>query len=70
MKTNFLPLLLSGALLAGCQSNTNTETPTTPELPAMPGDSTTAPAATDTIAKIGSPKLLHTLDDAHNTPTA
>ncbi|WP_375435456.1 hypothetical protein [uncultured Hymenobacter sp.] len=68
MKTNFLPLLLSGALLAGCQSNTSPETPTTPELPAMPGDSTTTPAAPDTIAKIGSPKLLHTLDDAHNTP--
>ncbi|MDF7811732.1 hypothetical protein [Hymenobacter sp. YC55] len=68
MKTNFFPLLLSGALLAACQSNTNTETPTTPELPAMPVDSTTAPTATDTIAKIGSPKLLHTLDDAHNTP--
>ncbi|HEX8427836.1 hypothetical protein [Hymenobacter sp.] len=68
MKTNFFPLLLSGALLAACQSKTNTETPTTPELPALPGDSTTAPAATDTIAKVGSPKLLHTLDDAHNTP--
>ncbi|UOG72841.1 hypothetical protein MTX78_11955 [Hymenobacter tibetensis] len=68
MKPKLLSLLLSGALLASCQSNTTTETPTTPEQPDMPGDSTTSGAATDTIATIGSPKLLHTLDDAHNTP--
>lgn len=67
MKTIFPALLVGGALLAGCQSNsTNSEnsTPTT-----QPGDSTaTAPASADTVANVGSPQLLHTLDEAHNTP--
>ncbi|QIL74941.1 hypothetical protein [Hymenobacter sp. HDW8] len=58
MKTNLITLLLaSGGLLANCQTNT-TKTET----------ADTAAAAPDTIAQIGRPKLLHTLDEAHNTP--
>ncbi|AIZ64032.1 hypothetical protein PK28_10600 [Hymenobacter sp. DG25B] len=68
MKTAFSTLLVSGALLAGCQSNTTTsETTTTATAPA---DTASVPASTapDTTANIGSPQLLHTLDEAHNTP--
>ncbi|SNC62595.1 SMP-30/Gluconolaconase/LRE-like region-containing protein [Hymenobacter gelipurpurascens] len=65
---NFLPaLLMGGVLLAGCQSNSSNTENSTPATP--PGDSTaTVPATTDTVATIGSPKLLHTLDEAQNTP--
>ena len=68
MKTNLLTLLLaSGTLLASCQSNpSSTDSERTS---ATPNDSaTTAAVAADTVSKVGSPKLLHTLDEAHNTP--
>ncbi|MBC6605825.1 hypothetical protein H8B13_03250 [Hymenobacter sp. BT188] len=68
MKTNLLTVLLaSGTLLASCQSNTSSTD--SERTSATPNDSAaTAPAVADTVAKVGNPKLLHTLDEAHNTP--
>ncbi|TGD77138.1 SMP-30/gluconolactonase/LRE family protein [Hymenobacter wooponensis] len=67
MKTIIPALLMSGALLASCQSNSSKSENSTPAT--QPGDSTaTASATADTVANIGSPELLHTLDEAHNTP--
>ncbi|MGY2132456.1 SMP-30/gluconolactonase/LRE family protein [Hymenobacter sp. HD11105] len=68
MKTNLLAVLLtSGTLLGGCQSNTSSTD--SERTSAVPVDSTThAAVAADTVVTIGSPRLLHTLDEAHNTP--
>ncbi|GAB2467605.1 phage head-tail adapter protein [Hymenobacter qilianensis] len=67
MKTNLITLLLAcGGLLASCQSN-STKTEAT-DMPAAAAPADTAAATPDTIAQVGSPKLLHTLDEAHNTP--
>ncbi len=77
MRTRF-SLLLGGALLAACQSNppktqdeavrneavVKTDSATTAS--AAPADTMGMPAGA--IPTIGSPKLLFTLDDAHNTP--
>ncbi|GAB3222858.1 SMP-30/gluconolactonase/LRE family protein [Hymenobacter seoulensis] len=65
MKSYLPTLLLSGALLADCQSNSsNPETAASDSL----ATGSAVPTAADTVAKIGAPKLLHTLDEAHNTP--
>ncbi|WP_139921698.1 SMP-30/gluconolactonase/LRE family protein [Hymenobacter sp. DG01] len=67
MKSSLTALLLGGALLAGCQQNQ----PKTEQNPAaQPTDSTAThvPPTADTVATIGQPQLLHTLDEAHNTP--
>lgn len=68
MKTNLLTVLLaSGTVIASCQSNTSSTD--SERTSATPADSaTTAAVAADTVAKVGNPKLLHTLDEAHNTP--
>jgi len=63
MKTTFSVLLLSASLLAGCQSSSTTTETTSPPATA---DSAAAPA--DTVARIGQPRLLHTLSEARNTP--
>jgi DNA-binding beta-propeller fold protein YncE len=62
--------VLSASLLAACQSN-----PPTTQDEAVKQEAvvkTDAPAATaakaDSVPTIGSPQLLFTLDDAHNTP--
>jgi sugar lactone lactonase YvrE len=65
MKLIFPALLLGGAVLAGCDSTSRPETATTTQ-PAA--DSVAVPPAADTVAAIGRPRLLFTLDDAHNTP--
>ena len=76
MRTRF-SLLLGGALLAACQSNPpKTQDEAVRKEAVVKTDSATASAApADTmgmpagaIPTIGSPKLLFTLDDAHNTP--
>ncbi|GAB3294167.1 SMP-30/gluconolactonase/LRE family protein [Hymenobacter tenuis] len=65
MKSYLPTLLLSGALLAGCQSNSsNSETAASDSQ----ATGSAVPTAADTVANIGAPKLLHTLDEAHNTP--
>lgn len=68
MKTNLVTLLLvSGTVLADCQPSTSSTD--SERTSAVPADSATqAAVAADTIATIGNPKLLHTLDEAHNTP--
>ena len=72
------PLLVGGTLLAACQSNppatqdaavskeavVKTDSVTTAS--AAPADTMGLPAGS--IPTIGNPKLLFTLDDAHNTP--
>jgi DNA-binding beta-propeller fold protein YncE len=61
--------LLSAALLAGCQSNPpKTEQEAVNREAVVKSDSATATAKTDTVTKIGNPRLLFTLDEAHNTP--
>jgi sugar lactone lactonase YvrE len=61
---HLFPLLLSGVLLAGCQSkDIKTEREAVNQEAVVKTDS-----AADTVATIGSPKLLFKLDDAHNTP--
>ncbi|MCC3152578.1 hypothetical protein Q3A66_05150 [Hymenobacter sp. BT770] len=63
------PLLLSGALLASCQSKEpKTEAEAASKEAVVKTDSTASPAPAETITKIGNPKLLFTLDEAHNTP--
>ncbi|GAB3866132.1 SMP-30/gluconolactonase/LRE family protein [Hymenobacter segetis] len=71
-------LLFGGALLAGCQSNPPktqdeavskeavVQTDASAQKAAAPADTMGLPAGS--IPTIGSPKLLFTLDDAHNTP--
>ena len=72
------PLLVGGTLLAACQSNPPTtqdeavskeavvKTDSATIVSAAPADTMGLPAGT--VPTIGSPKLLFTLDDAHNTP--
>ena len=71
------PLLVGGTLLAACQSNPpKTQDQAVNQEAVVKTDSTAKPSASaDTmglpagsIPTIGSPKLLFTLDDAHNTP--
>ncbi|WP_310392980.1 SMP-30/gluconolactonase/LRE family protein [Hymenobacter sp.] len=70
LPNRLLPLLLSGALLAGCQAATDPKT----EKEAVAKEAVVSTAADTGAARsgntpqIGSPKLLFTLDDAHNTP--
>jgi len=64
-----LSLLLGGTLLAACQSNSpKTETEAVKKEAVVKTDSTASAAKTDSVPTIGRPKLLFTLDDAHNTP--
>ncbi|SNR28885.1 SMP-30/gluconolactonase/LRE family protein [Hymenobacter mucosus] len=69
MKSPLASLLLGGTLLAGCQSNSShpeqaaTAPGTSPDTAAAH-----VPPAADTVAAIGRPQLLYTLDEAHNTP--
>lgn len=67
MNSSLTTLLLGGALLAGCQQN---QPKTKQNSATQPGDSTAThvPPAADTVATIGQPQLLYTLDEAHNTP--
>ncbi|MDQ2771584.1 MAG: SMP-30/gluconolactonase/LRE family protein [Bacteroidota bacterium] len=76
MRTRF-SLLLGGTLLAACQSNPpQTQEEAVNKEAVVKTDSTAKPTASaDTmglpagsVPTIGSPKLLFTLDDAHNTP--
>lgn len=68
MHTRF-SLLLGGILLAACQSNPpQTEQEAVNKEAVVKSDSTAATAKTDSVPTIGNPKLLFTLDDAHNTP--
>jgi len=71
------PLLVGGTLLAACQSNPpKTQDQAVNQEAVVKTDSTAKPSASaDTmglpagsIPTIGNPKLLFTLDDAHNTP--
>lgn len=71
------PLLVGGTLLAACQSNPpKTQDQAVNQEAVVKTDSTAKPTASaDTmglpagsIPTIGSPKLLFTLDNAHNTP--
>ena len=72
------PLLVSGTLLAACQSNPPaTQDAAVSKEAVVKADSVTtasaAPADTmglpaGSIPTVGNPKLLFTLDDAHNTP--
>ncbi|MDB5270292.1 MAG: hypothetical protein JWP58_3332 [Hymenobacter sp.] len=64
------PLLLGGTLLAGCQPATDSKTQNdaVKKEAVVTTDSATTVAKTDTVATIGNPRLLFTLDDAHNTP--
>ena len=68
------PLLLGGVLAAGCQSATDSKTQDEAVqkeavVTTDPADTGTATMAkTDSVPNIGSPKLLFTLDEAHNTP--
>ena len=74
MKTNLVTLLLvGGTVVAGCQPSTSSTD--SERTSAVPADSAThaavagdTVATTNTVATIGNPKLLHTLDEAHNTP--
>ena len=75
--TQLLALLLSGALLAACQSNPPaTQDEAVNQEAVVTTDSATATAASadtmgvpaGTIPTIGSPQLLFTLPDSHNTP--
>jgi DNA-binding beta-propeller fold protein YncE len=68
MKIIFPALLIGGALLAGCQSNSSNSENSTPATQPAGESTATMPSTSDTVANIGSPKLLHTLDEAHNTP--
>ena len=72
------PLLVGGTLLAACQSNPSAtqdaavskeavvKTDSATNASAAPADTMGLPAGS--IPTIGNPKLLFTLDDAHNTP--
>ncbi|MBH8569252.1 SMP-30/gluconolactonase/LRE family protein [Microvirga sp. STS02] len=62
--------LLSGSLLAACQSNPpTTQDEAVNKEAVVKTDSAAAPVAkADSVPTIGSPQLLFTLDDAHNTP--
>ena len=72
------PLLVGGTLLAACQSNPPAtqdaavskeavvKTDSATNASAAPADTMGLPAGS--IPTIGNPKLLFTLDDAHNTP--
>ena len=71
------PLLVGGTLLTACQSNPpKTQDQAVNQEAVVKTDSTAKPSAsadtmglpTGSIPTIGSPKLLFTLDDAHNTP--
>ncbi|MBJ6109178.1 hypothetical protein JAO73_09160 [Hymenobacter sp. BT523] len=66
---NLIPVLLSGALLASCQSNDpKTEREAVNKEAVVKADADSAGASAPAVPTIGSPKLLFTLDDAHNTP--
>ncbi|GAB2870926.1 SMP-30/gluconolactonase/LRE family protein [Hymenobacter ruber] len=62
--------LLSSSLLAACQSNPpTTQDEAVNKEAVVKTDSAAAPVAkADSVPTIGSPQLLFTLDDAHNTP--
>ena len=68
------PLLLGGVLAAGCQSATDSKTQDEAVQKEAVVTTDSAATGTATMAKtysvpnIGSPKLLFTLDEAHNTP--
>lgn len=61
--------LLSGVLLAGCQANEpKTEAQAVAKEAVVKPAGSPATATIDSVARIGHPKLLFTLDAAHNTP--
>ncbi|WP_210515362.1 SMP-30/gluconolactonase/LRE family protein [Hymenobacter terricola] len=62
-------MVLSGGLLAACQSSPpKTEAEAVSKEAVVKTDSSATTAKSDPVPTIGSPKLLFTLDDAHNTP--
>ncbi|UOQ95944.1 hypothetical protein MUN81_11790 [Hymenobacter sp. 5317J-9] len=66
---NLIPVLLSGALLASCQSNDpKTEREAVNKEAVVKSEADSAAGSAAAVPSIGSPKLLFTLDDAHNTP--
>ncbi|MBF9238869.1 SMP-30/gluconolactonase/LRE family protein [Hymenobacter sp. BT683] len=68
MRTLF-SLLLSGTLLAGCQQNPpTTEAEAVAKEAVVRTDSPASAAPADSVSRIGTPRLLFSLDEAHNTP--
>ncbi|MBF9220424.1 SMP-30/gluconolactonase/LRE family protein [Hymenobacter ruricola] len=64
-----IPVLLSGALLAGCQSNEpKTEREAVNKEAVVTSGSDSSAVSAPPVPTSGSPKLLFTLDEAHNTP--
>ncbi|MCC3158954.1 SMP-30/gluconolactonase/LRE family protein [Hymenobacter sp. 15J16-1T3B] len=59
---------LAAALLTGCNQQKDHAAATGAAADSTSVTSPAGPAPTDTVAKVGNPQLLFTLDDAHNTP--